>query len=72
MISSCEYAQAMHDTPGGIEQQINTDWKVAVARDSLRRFVFTEDVDVRTEQCKVDHVSIVWLWWERPSRPRSS
>jgi hypothetical protein len=42
---------------GALEQQLNVDWKVAVARDSLRRFVFTEDVEVLSERCKVDHVS---------------
>ena len=46
---------------GALEQQLNVDWKVAVARDSLRRFVFTEDVEVLSEQCKVDHVSDLFI-----------
>ena len=50
--------QAMHDEPSSLEQQLNTDWKLLVARDAFRRFVSAEDVDVRTGRCRVDKVCV--------------
>ena len=48
----------MHDEPSSLEQQLNTDWKLLVARDAFRRFVSAEDVDVRTGRCRVDKVCV--------------
>ena len=50
------YLQAIQDGHPVLEQQLNIDWKILVAKETFRRFVSSDDVSVKTGAVKLDRV----------------